>query len=90
MLWWLPPTPVTQVLRVEKSTSRHAHHALESTQLRSTCILGKKHPPYAHTASFWAYAATVDLSLPPSLQRIQKSEKKKRGGNDENEVTYAD
>lgn len=41
MLWWVPPTSVTVVLRVEKSKRRHTHHAVEIAQLRSTCILGK-------------------------------------------------
>lgn len=44
MLWWLPPTLATLALRVEKSRSRHARHALDTTLLRSTCIFwgGKK------------------------------------------------
>jgi len=45
MLWWVPPTPVALVLRVEKSKSTHVNQALEATQLRSTCILVKNNPP---------------------------------------------
>lgn len=65
MLWWVPPTSLTLELRVEKSKSRHA---LETTQLRSTCILGK------NTSEFRAYATTVDFFSP---FRESKNEKKK-------------
>lgn len=97
MLWWVPPTSVTLVLRVEKSKSRHAQHALETTQLRSTCILGEKHPPFARTtASLELYAATVDLppvslSLPVNPREWKR---KGEGGGErrerESKVTYAD
>lgn len=78
MLWCVPPTSVTLLLRVEKSNSRHA---LETTQLRSTCILGKNTLPTRTERVFWAYAATVDSF--PLLSRIskKKNEKKKGGGN---------
>lgn len=78
MLWWVPPTPVTLVLRLEKSKSRHAHHALETTQLRSTCILGKKkYPPDAQSASFWALCCHRGF---PSSTESNKNEKQKGEG----------
>lgn len=73
MLWWVPPTSVTR--RVEKSKSRHAHHALETTQLRSTCILGKKYPPYAHSASFGLMLPPWIFFFPPENPKM----KTKRG-----------
>lgn len=78
MLWWVPPTPVTLVLRLEKSKSRHAHHALETTQLRSTCILGKKNTlPTRRVRVFELYAATVDFRPPqnPTKNEKQKGER---------------
>lgn len=59
MLWWLPPTFATLVLKVDQSNSRHAHHA----QLRFTCILGKNILPSRTMRVWWLYAATVDFAL---------------------------
>lgn len=89
MLWWVPPTPVTLVLRLEKSKSRHAHHALETTQLRSTCILGKKNTlPTRRVRVFELYAATVDFRPPQNPTKMKN--KKGRGGRGKSKVTYAD
>lgn len=77
MLWWEPPTSVTPVLIVEKSKNRHAHHTLEITLLRSTCILGKNTLPTRTVREFWVYAATVDFPSPekPKKWGDQKSPK---------------
>lgn len=82
MLWWVPPTSVTLVLRVEKSRSRHVHHTMETTQLVSTCILGKrwretKYPPYALTASLGLDVASVDVLPPPEDPDEMKSNEQK-------------
>ena len=96
MLWWVPPTSVTLVLRVEKSKSRHAHHALETTQLRSTCILGEKHPPLHAQLRVWSFMLPPWISPPVFLsQWIQENGKEKeKGGKQrrerESKVTYAD
>lgn len=89
MLWWLPPTLATLALRVEKSRSRHARHALDTSLLRCTCIFGaekkkKKHPPDAQRASFFGgllrcHRGCVS-SPPPSLLLSRDSFRKKKHG----------
>lgn len=76
ILWWVPPTVATLVLRVEKSKSRHAHHALETSRLRFTCILGKKKTPspFAHAASLGALCCRRGFPPPenPPPKKIEK------------------
>lgn len=82
MLWWVPPTPVTLMLRVEKSKSSHVQQAPETTQLRSTCILGTNNSPYTRTVRvFWAYAAATVEFLSSPEKPDMKEGGKKDGGN---------
>lgn len=73
ILWWVPPTVATLVLRVEKSKSRHAHHALETSRLRFTCILGQKE----NTLSLRARCEFGGFMLPPWISPSRESPPKK-------------
>lgn len=41
MLWCVPPTLASFTLKVEKSKTRHAHHAPETPPLLHTCIFSR-------------------------------------------------
>lgn len=41
MLWCVPPTLPSLTLKVEKSKTRHAHHAPETSPLLHTCIFSR-------------------------------------------------
>lgn len=68
MLWCVPPTLASLTLKVEKSKSRHAHHAPETSPLLHTCIFSRN---ILLPCEFCGFMLPPRI-LPPRIPRHEK------------------